>query len=199
MKKLFTAAALILLSTALQATPLYTFDSSSSFRNGAWSFGEIFTVGANNINVTALGAYDDNLDGFVTQGGIEVGLFLESDSSLLASTFVQSTDALDGFFRFADIANVILTAGTQYRIVANNMSDNYNRSSNAATYNPAVTYDGYGYCTSSTMEVCNSFTGNDTSWMANLQFGPSTTIPEPAGIALLALGLFGLRLSRKTK
>ena len=48
--------------------PAWTIDSPSSFSNGSWSFGDIFTVGGSNIYVVGLGAFDADLNGFATAG-----------------------------------------------------------------------------------------------------------------------------------
>src|SRR5579872_1418415 len=108
------------------ASTAFSLSSPSGFRNNNWSFGEIFTVGPQNITVTALGAYDAGGDGFVTDGGIPVGIFRESDNALLASTNVVSGDPLSDNFRYAAISPLVLLSGTSYRVVADNENDLYN-------------------------------------------------------------------------
>ncbi len=54
------------------------------YRNGSWSFGEIFTVGPQDIVVTSLGAFDAGGDGFITPGGNTARIFRESDGALFA-------------------------------------------------------------------------------------------------------------------
>ena len=55
--------------------------------------------------------------GFVTAGGIPVGIYRESTQALLASTTVTSGDPLNGDFRYHSITPLTLLAGVQYRVV----------------------------------------------------------------------------------
>ena len=77
---LAVVAALVATLSA-NATPIFSLPSPIPFRNGTYSFGEIFTVGSSNIIVTALGAYDDGGNGFVSAGGLPAGIFRESDGA----------------------------------------------------------------------------------------------------------------------
>ena len=182
-----------------QANTAFALSSPNEFRNNAWSFGDIFTVGAQDIYVTALGAYDDNGDGFVTPGGIPVGIFRESDNALLASVFVTSGDPLSASFRYVSISPLTLLAGESYRVVADNESDNYNFSTNL-TVDPAITFNGYGYCQTTALTSCNAFTGSDIVWMANFQFNAGTSpVPEPVSMLLTGSALLGLGLVRSRR
>ena len=188
-------------SQSASAVPVWTLDDVSNFRNGSWSFGDIFTVGSSDLSVTALGAFDANLDGFASNGGIQVGIFRESDNALLTSTFVQSGDTLLGNYRFGSIAELILSANTQYRVVAVNALDLYN----IATGSPdnvfsGLTWNGYGYCNvdgTDTLTTCNQFSGTERTWMAN--FDANIAVPEPGTLALLGIGLFGMGLARRRR
>ena len=198
---MFAGVAVSLLGQAHAAT-VFTLPSPSNFGNGDWSFGEIFTVGPQNITVTALGAYDANGDGFTTPGGIPVGIFQESDGALLTSTFVISSDPLSAYFRYASIAPLTLLSGVSYRVVADNEDDLYNADSNF-TVDPAITGTGNGYCNTSTLTSCNDFSGSEEIWMANFQFDTSVSqgsgdgqTPEPVSLVLSAAGLLGLALVR---
>lgn len=198
MKKFILAIVCTVFMGTTNATPLYSLSSDNGYSNGNWSFGEIFTVGSQDLVVTALGAYDNGLDGFLTSGGIQVGLYLESDGSLLASTAVQSSDAIDGDFRFSDIADFTLLSGEQYRVVAASGSDLYNIQPNSSMFDSKVTYNGYHYCSGNLQFCSNGNQGSNMTWMANMQLS-STSIPEPMGLALLAFGLLGLSFSKKAK
>lgn len=167
------------------------------FRNDSWSFGEIFTVGTTDIEVTALGAYDAGGDGFTTSGGIPVGIFRESDDSLLVSTFVQSTSSLIGHYRFASISPIILSANTSYRAVAVNRDDLYNIQTATPNFvDPRITWNSYGYCRTTALTSCDDFTGSERTWMANFQLDTPLSVPDSfstgAGIVALSLGYFML-------
>lgn len=187
-------------SHSASAVPAWTLDSVDNFRNDSWSFGDVFTVGGSDIAVTALGAFDADLDGFVSSGGIQVGIFREADNALLASIFVQSTDTLVGNYRFASIADLILSANTQYRVVAVNANDLYNIAGGTPdNVFSGITWDRYGYCNvggTDTLTSCDDFTGTERTWMANFDV---RTVPEPGTLALLGIGLLGMGAARRRR
>ncbi|WP_019612844.1 PEP-CTERM sorting domain-containing protein [Psychromonas ossibalaenae] len=163
--------------------------------NGSWSFGTIFTVGTNNLNVTSLGAYDYLGDGF-RSGSIKVGIFDEVLGTLLVSTNVQSSDPLLDSYRYSAV-NLALLAGQQYRLVGVSGSDNYIQGNGTWTFSSDVVFDGYGYCSGTSIQQCNSYTEGDYG-MANMQYD-TANVPAPASIALLGLALAGLGFSRRKK
>mgnify|MGYP000017531779 CR=1 FL=1 len=180
-------------------TVAWEIDSPEPFRNNSWSFGDIFTVGSQNITVYGLGAFDAGLDGFSTLGGIQVGLYDELTSTLLSSTNVLSTDTLVGDYRFGSITPLELTAGSQYRVVAVNGSDLYNIALGTPdSVNPLLNWNSYGYCLSTTLQSCNTFTGTERSWMANLQLSVGA-VPEPStwAMMLIGFGAVGAALRRR--
>ncbi|PHS07375.1 MAG: PEP-CTERM sorting domain-containing protein [Blastopirellula sp.] len=190
----------------VQAEVIFSLNNPDLSRNNTWSFGEIFTVGGQDLTVNSLGAFDANGDGFVTSGGIPVGIYLESDQSLLVSTNVMSSDPLIGNFRFGDISPLTLLSGEQYRVVAVNRDDLYNKTVNAYDVSSLVSYDGYGYGQFANLTFSNVFTGGTNThgvWMANLDASPST-VPEPTslaifGIGALCMGASAARRRRKEK
>lgn len=192
LRSLVLIGMLFALGASSQAAYIFSVPSPSPFRNDSWSFGEIFRVGPQNITVTALGAFDDNGNGFITPGGIPVGIFRESDGVLLASVNVLSTDPLVNNYRYASITPLVLFSGLDYRVVAVNRDDQYNLSGEFSVH-PAVTYLGYGYGNSTQLEALNNWTGSETVWMANLEFdGGGGVIPEPGTYALSGAGLLFL-------
>ena len=154
------------------------------YRNGSWSFGEIFTVGSEDIVVTALGAFDAGGNGFVTPGGIPTGLFRESDGALIASINIMTTDSLIGAYRYASIAPLTLLAGEQYRVTAVNRDDLYNLGA-SFTIDPAITHDGFGYSNSTALVSANTYIGDAQVWMANFQFDVANASMNPEPVSLL--------------
>lgn len=189
MRKLLCTVAIaagLLSAGQAAADTAFTLNGADGFSNGSWSFGEIFTVGAEAITVNALGAYDHNGDGFVSDGGIEVGIFRESDDALLVSTFVQSGNTLFNNFRYAAISDLVLNANTAYRVVAVSRSDLYNIFE-GQTVHPAITRSGYGYCSTTALTSCDAQSGGERVWMANFQFngGGGGVVPEPSTWAMM--------------
>lgn len=192
MKKIAFTLLLSAAMGAASATPFRTLTGDDSpYTNGSWSFGNIFTVGASNMEVTALGAYDAGGDGF-TSGSIQVGIFDENTLTLLASANVSSSDTLVDNYRYASIPDLLLQSGKQYRLVAVSGQDPYNAAeaygTGSWTYDNAFTVNGYGYCSTTQLTACSSFTESDYA-MGNFEFQPeSNNVPEPASLALLGLG-----------
>ena len=152
-------------------SPAFGLPAPSNFRNDSWSFGQIFTVGANPIVVVSLGAYDANGDGFVS-GSVPAGIYRESDGALLASTTVSSSDTLVSGFRYKSIPPITLLPGVTYRVVAVNLNDLYNVTFNNFTVRPGITTNNgaYGYARSTTLVMSNQFSGGGIIWFANFQF-----------------------------
>ncbi|WP_437911652.1 DNRLRE domain-containing protein [Sorangium sp. So ce302] len=91
--------------------------------DGPYTIGTQFQVGSSAVTIGALGAQDDSLsgpaaDGFVG-GGVQVGLWDATGTTLLASTTVLSADPLVGTYRYRALASPItLQPNTSYLIGA---------------------------------------------------------------------------------
>lgn len=164
--------------------------------NGSWSFGTVFTVGANDMNVTSLGAYDNLGDGFVS-GSIQVAIIDELLGTTIVAANVQSTDTLLGLYRYSSV-NATLLAGNQYRMIAVSDQDLYIQGNGNWNYTSDVVFNSWGYCATTAVTQCDSHQEGDYG-MGNFQYGGSSSVPEPGLLALLGLGLglAGIGFARK--
>ncbi|MCP3661570.1 MAG: PEP-CTERM sorting domain-containing protein [Gammaproteobacteria bacterium] len=192
-KQLTFGLFLALFSTHSFSSLMIDILGEDAFRNDQWSFNEIFQVD-NDIVVTGLAAFDAGQDGFVSSGGIEVSIFDYNTSSLLATTFVQSSDVLVDEYRIADIDDLLLAAGTQYVLAAANRADLYNLT--VGSYSPDFSSIGTGECISSTAVICSTYQPI-IGRMANLEY--AAAVPAPAPLALLGLGLAAIGYTRRRK
>jgi hypothetical protein len=168
-----------------------------------WSLGYKF-IANNPISVVGLGTFDYGQNGFASPQ--QVGLW-NSSGTLLASTFVDNSDPLTGFWRFASITPVALTPGSTY-YVASEGGEGYTFFTGGFTVNPNITYiqDAWHYNASTTNSPLAFPDTSDfvSSGSGGAFFGGNVELadtPEPAffipvfgGLAVLA----SVRRRRKT-
>src|SRR5436309_1122273 len=102
-------------SPAHAAAPAIDFTAPTvDYTVGAWSLGWAFSTNTD-VDVTALGFYDDNQDGLMEAH--RVGIF-DSAQNLLVFGEVNPASPLIGWFRYRDVTPITLAAGQTYVIGA---------------------------------------------------------------------------------
>lgn len=155
------------------------------------------------VTVTALGVFDFGADGLSDRH--QVGIFRKSDNSPVVNTFIGAGTAsalvagtVDGS-RFED-AFAVLNAGESYYILADNFSsDRFVFGTGAVVYNPAVTWGGFvDASTNSIFSTPTFFGGGQPGNLGpNFLFVEGTTVPVPASVFLVLLGVAGVGLTRR--
>ena len=169
---------------------------------GSYSIGWDFTL-SQDVLVTHLGYYDRGNNGLVQDH--DVGIFRVSDQQLILSNRVLTTDTLvvgdapEGFYRYHDIPDFVLTSGPTYRIVATtSSSDGYTFGGyEGFTNHPALASVGNGFWRAT---VSLEFPSNNNG---PIYAGPNMlliAVPEPTSVSLLAVGaLLVFRHARRNR
>jgi hypothetical protein len=151
---------------------------------GCSYYGAEFTVGASDVHVTALGAFDYG------QTFPETALILDGGNVIASVTVTPSSTLVDGF-RYESDAVDLLAGHTYTLLVAETGSSTFSQ-------DPTMSGDFTNYArvygldpadpTNLTRNGAGSYCG------PNLQY---TLTPEPATMALLAIGGIGALLRRR--
>jgi hypothetical protein len=161
--------------------------------NGNNTLGFDFTVGSSAIQVTALGLWDQNQDGFTNSHSI--GLW-DNSGNLLGSVVISigTVNPLSGQFRYGNLATpIILTAGTTYVLGASYLDTDAdqlvgNVAGDQATFDPAVAAGNFRFVSDNGFAFPSGNNGPGSVVGPNAQF---IIVPEPGrGLFVVAL-IFG--------
>jgi hypothetical protein len=164
-----------------------TYNGGGTFFNFPDATGYYFTPNVD-IAVDRLGYFDKNFTGLATTH--DVGIFLTNGTVVVTTTIQAGTGSLlDGHSRYESIGPVTLTAGTHYYANANNNTiDQYVFGTDAVTYAPEITWNGFSQASdNSIFSPTMNLGGVPGNLGPNFQFGPAA-VPEPTTWTLAAIG-----------
>jgi len=184
---------------------------------GNWVVGLQFTVGSTPLSVTALGAFDNNQDGWTDPVSVEIYDF--NSQTIVGSevTFSgasgpsEGTLGYDGGSRFLSVTPFTLNAGVTYMVVAAGYGTDGEQNYNAAVAppigqgvptliqaTPYITVDNNYYTSGTSMVFPTTLDGGPDPRYAAGTF-EFTLVPEPSTLALAGLGGLSLLLLRRQK
>lgn len=196
-----------------------SYDSASfDTYNAQFSLGYSFTTGANALDVTSVGYLNDGAAGLNATHDVQIYQITSGDvlnplagtalfGTPVSVTTTGSSPAYNTFSYTTLTQPVLLSANTQYEIVANNNGNGYGINAQNAVYGGGIIYGTSTYSASQTTPV---FNGNTFGFNNIGNFGPNFTAntvppaaaPEPSQFAVLGfavLGLSGLILKARRK
>lgn len=201
--------ATLLLPAAVKALPVVAYELNS-INGGAGGGNYNYTMGFlfqadQELLVTDLGLYDQSFDGFAASH--QVGLWELTPSGLVlrrsASFGAGQTGTLQGMFRYSDIEDYTLAAGSRYVLAASNYALGGGDIAAGAWLTNVefngITYLGGRWGSSSTpgdvLHTPNiSYNTDNFMWYASANFiyddgSPAPdAVPEPSTTALMILG-----------
>lgn len=181
-------------SVALAADTAGLYAGGGTEGNFSSATGWFFTANAD-LNVTQLGVLDLGNPGLSEAHNI--GIFRASDGVNLVNATIGSGlsgDLIDGS-RFVDVATTMLSAGEDYYIVADNWSSDAFAYGTGVTFDPNITWTGFGDAAANDIfSSVSSLGGLPGNLGANFRFD---VVPAPSSVALL--GVFGLAAGRRRR